>query len=89
MFTNISIYVWKDNPTVLQLDLWDDRVSVLLDENSHQFNQKKAKNKTKEQKRIKKHVDAYRRGDYISQYSSIMFTFVYSTRVCNLLWTTH
>ena len=32
-FTNIPIYVWKDNPTVLQLDFWDDRVSVSLDEN--------------------------------------------------------
>ena len=32
-FTNIPIYVWNDNPTVLHLDLWDDRASVSLDEN--------------------------------------------------------
>jgi hypothetical protein len=46
--------------------------------------------KTKQKKKTeKKPVDADGRGDYISQYSSIMFTFVYSTRVCNLISTTH
>jgi hypothetical protein len=46
------------------------------------------KNKQKQKKKKEKErkpVDAYGGGDYISQCSSIMFTFVYSTRVCNLL----
>ena len=36
-----------------------------------------AKNKKKKQKREQKPVDSYGGGDYISQYSSIMFTFLY------------
>jgi len=51
--------------------------------------QTKNKKQNKRKKTKRKPVDAYGRGDYISQYSSIMFTFVYSTIVCNLLWTTH
>jgi hypothetical protein len=51
--------------------------------------QTKTKNKTKEKKTKEKPVVAYGRGDYISQYSSIMFSFVYSTRLCNLISTTH
>jgi hypothetical protein len=54
-----------------------------------QLKKQKTKNKTKEKKTRRKPIDAYGRGDYISQYSSIMFTFVYSTRVCNLISTTH
>ena len=45
----------------------------------HQFNKQKTKNKTKEKKRkenLLMHLDD------ISQYSSIMFACVYSTRVC-------
>ena len=48
-----------------------------------------AKNKKKKQKREQKPVDSYGGGDYISQYSSIMFTFVYSTRVSNLISKMH
>ena len=39
----------------------------------------------KKEKKRKANVDAYGRGYYITQYSSFMFTFVYSTRVYNLL----
>ena len=51
-------------------------------------NKKQTKTKEKKEKE-RKPVDAYGGGDYISQYSSIMFPFVYSTRVCNLISTTH
>ena len=33
MFTNIPIYQWKVNPTVLQLDIWSYRVSLSLYKN--------------------------------------------------------
>jgi hypothetical protein len=52
--------------------------------------QQTKKQKAKQKKKTKKKpVDAYGGGDYISQYSSIMFPFVYSTRVCNLISTTY
>jgi hypothetical protein len=46
---------------------------------------KNKKTKQNNKKRKRKPVDAYGRGCYISQYSSIMFKLVYSTRVFNLL----
>ena len=52
----------------------------------HQFNKQKTNNKKQKKKKPEtKPVDACGRGDYISQYSSIMLTFLYSTRVCNLI----
>ena len=48
----------------------------------------KNKKQNKRKKPNEKPFDAYGRGDYISQYSSIMFTLVYSTRLCNLISTT-
>ena len=90
-YTYIGIYIYNylDIPSIFQSAEQESEVFL-----THQWlnvtNSTNKKQKTKQKKKKqKKPVDAYGRGDYISQYPSIMFTIVYSTRVCNLISTTH